>query len=234
MSVYTSHLRRTEVATSARPWIGALKNERDRVLTLMMFGALVTFELFNFSTTEYALKDLLGDLRLGTTQWATILALAFSAVDFAGVAWLFTPKKRSRVEAWYLIAAWLLAATMNATLTWWSVSLALLSNGSLGNEVISRETLLSGAPVFVALLIWLLRVLLIGSFTLAVRQPARDDPLDSAPLDLAQGRPLGRARGRRDELRSSTGIGETVPTPTDSPARNPARRALIAQPIRRR
>ncbi len=210
MSVYTSHLRRTEVATSARPWIGALKNERDRVLTLIMFGALVTFELFNFSTTEYALKDLLGDLRLGTAQWATILALAFSAVDFAGVAWLFTPKKRSRVEAWYLIAAWLLAATMNAMLTWWSVSLALLSNGSLGNEVISRETLLSGAPVFVAALIWLLRVLLIGSFTLAVRQPARDD------------------------VRPQSGIGEPVLTTAHAPARGPAKRTLIAQPIRQR
>ena len=226
MSVYTSHLKGTPVSTRVRPWVGALRGERDRMFTLIMLGALVTFELFNFSTTEYALKDLLGELRFGTAQWATILALAFGAVDFAGVAWLFTPKKSTRVEAWYLIAAWLLAATMNAMLTWWSVSLALLSNGSLGNEVISRETLLSGTPVFVALLIWLLRVLLIGSFTLAARRPTADESLGSAPLDLAQ--------GRRDEHRSSTAISESVPTPTDAPARDPARRTLIARPIRQR
>ncbi len=56
---------------------------------------------------------------------------------------------------------------MNAILTWWSVSLALLNHPALGNEVIARESLLSGAPIFVAALVWLLRVLLIGTFTLA-------------------------------------------------------------------
>ena len=33
--------------------------------------------------------------------------------------------------------------------------------------MIARESLLTGAPVFVAALVWLLRVLLIGTFTLA-------------------------------------------------------------------
>jgi hypothetical protein len=144
-----------------------LRVERDRVFALIMLGALTAFELFNFSTTEFALTDLLGDLQIGSMRWATILALAFSGMDFAGVAWLFSPKRRARIEVWYLVAAWLLAATMNAILTWWSVSLALLNHQALGNEVIAREVLLSGAPIFVAALVWLLRVLLIGTFTLA-------------------------------------------------------------------
>jgi hypothetical protein len=155
-----------------------LRIERDRVFALIMLGALTAFELFNFSTTEFALTDLLGDLQIGFMRWATILALAFSSMDFAGVAWLFSPKRRVKVEVWYLVAAWLLAATMNAVLTWWSVSLALLNHQALGNEVIAREALLNGAPVFVAILVWLLRVLLIGSFTLAGRR--------------RQGQPLGQ------------------------------------------
>ena len=88
-------------------------------------------------------------------------------MDFAGLSWLFTPKKKVRIEVWYLVGAWLLAATMNAILTWWSVSLALLNHPALGNEVIARESLLTGALIFVAGLVWLLRVLLIGTFTLA-------------------------------------------------------------------
>jgi hypothetical protein len=72
------------------------------------------------------------------------------------------------VEVWYLLGAWFLAATMNAMLTWWGVSLALLQHGgSLGNEILSREQLLSGVPVFVAVLVWLIRILMIGTFSMA-------------------------------------------------------------------
>ena len=208
MSVYAEQLRQVGGAAGrARPWLGLLRSERDRVFTMIMLGALVTFELFNFSTTEFALKDLLGGLRLGTAQWATILAFAFSAVDFAGVAWLFTPKQGARIEAWYLVGAWLLAATMNAILTWWSVSLALLQHESLGNEIIARETLLSSAPVFVAGLIWLLRVLLIGSFTLATRRTVGAEVL--APV-------------------------AAVRSASSQSAGNSARRTLIVRPNRQR
>lgn len=168
MAVYAEVARpEADRLAEVRSRIAGLGQERDLIFATIMVGALIAFELFNFATTEFALTDLLGDLGLGVLRWATILALAFSAMDFAGISWLFTPKKRVRVEVWYLVGAWLLAATMNAILTWWSVSLALLNHPALGNEVIARDSLLSGAPVFVAALVWLLRVLLIGTFTLA-------------------------------------------------------------------
>jgi len=175
MSVYAEVAQpEADRLAEVRSWISKLGLERDLVFAAIMVGALIAFELFNFATTEYALADLLGDLGLGVLRWATILALAFSAMDFAGISWLFSPKKRVRVEVWYLVGAWLLAATMNAILTWWSVSLALLSHPALGNEVIARDSLLSGAPVFVAVLVWLLRVLLIGTFTLAGHRRSSD------------------------------------------------------------
>jgi hypothetical protein len=168
MSVYAQAARpEKDRLAEIRSRLSTLGGERDLVFAAIMVGALIAFELFNFGTTEFALADLLGDLSLGVIRWATILAIAFSAMDFAGLSWLFTPKKKVRVEVWYLVGAWLLAATMNAILTWWSVSLALLSHPALGNEVIARESMLTGAPVFVAALVWLLRVLLIGTFTLA-------------------------------------------------------------------
>ncbi len=174
MTAYTSHSERG---------FDAYKSARDALRTLarglpsnrgLVFGALIllglaSFETFNFSTTEFALADLLGGLSFAGVRWATILALAFCSIDFAGIARLMTPQTRDNepIEVWYLLGAWFLGATMNAVLTWWSVSLALINHSGLGNEVLGREALLSGVPVFIAGLVWLIRVLLIGTLTLA-------------------------------------------------------------------
>jgi hypothetical protein len=139
-----------------------------------MFGvlivlALLAFEMFNYSTTEYSLSDLLGDLKFMGISWATILAIAFCGIDFAGLARMFTPEQGADEpnEVWYLFGAWLLAATMNAFLTWWGVSLAILNHGSSGNTILSQETIIKVVPVFVAVMVWLIRVLIIGTFSLA-------------------------------------------------------------------
>lgn len=147
--------------------IDRIQIPRPSVFGLLMIGALIAFETFNFGTTEFALKDLLGDLSFAGLHWATILAIAFCGMDFAGIAHLFTPGRAHKGSPglWYLLGAWLLAATMNAILTWWAVSLALLSHEGLGNEILGREALLSSVPFFVAALVWLIRVLMIGTFT---------------------------------------------------------------------
>jgi len=146
-----------------------LSMKRGLVFGSIIIAAMLAFELFNYTTTDYALTNLLGDLRFMGVRWATILAVAFCGMDFAGIARLFTPERGrgERTEVWYLLAAWFLAATMNATLTWWGVSLALLNHGGLGNEILGRETLLSAVPVFVAILVWLIRILLIGLLSMA-------------------------------------------------------------------
>jgi hypothetical protein len=137
------------------------------VYGLLMLAALLAFETFNYGTTEFALADLLGDLRFAGLRWATILALAFCAMDFAGLARLLTPGRAgAAVEAWYVLAAWFVAALMNAVLTWWAVSVALVGHSAVGNAVVGRETLTRVVPVFVAILVWLIRVLMIGSFAL--------------------------------------------------------------------
>ncbi len=90
-------------------------------------------------------------------------------MDFAGLARLFTPQngKSKNHESWYLFAAWILAATMNAVLTWWGVTIALLNHETLGNQLVSRQSMLSVAPLFVALMVWLIRVMIIGTFSAA-------------------------------------------------------------------
>jgi len=151
------------------PNLPHLQLRRGLLFGIIIITALLAFEFFNYSTTVFALTDLLGDLEFLGLRWATILAIAFCGIDFAGIARLFTPEEGANepTEVWYLFAAWLLAATMNAMLTWWGVSIAILNHESLGNAVVSREMLLKIVPIFVAVMVWLIRVLIIGTFSVA-------------------------------------------------------------------
>jgi hypothetical protein len=178
----------TDLISTLRRATRKLRIGRGKLFVLMIFGALIAFESFNFGTTEFALTDLLGDLQFMGTRWATILAVAFCGMDFAGIARLFTPERDGQepLEVWYLLGAWFLAATMNAMLTWWAVSLALIGHQGLGNEVVGREALLSGVPIFVAALVWLIRVLIIGTFTLAGERVFNASDLISTPSPRIQ------------------------------------------------
>ena len=136
----------------------------------ILLGALLAFEVFNYSTTDFALTDLLGSgLKFAGIRWSTILSVAFCGIDFAGIARLFTPEKGrdEPAEVWYLFGAWLLAAAMNACLTWWGISVAVMDHTALGTALVSRATLTKAVPVFVAVMVWLIRVLIIGTFSLA-------------------------------------------------------------------
>jgi len=137
---------------------------------LMILGALLAFEIFNFSTTQFALADVLGDLQFAGLRWATILAIAFCGMDFAGIARIFTPEQGADEpkEVYYLFGAWLLAAAFNAMLTWWGVAVAIVNHASLSNgAVVSNETMTKIVPIFVAGMVLLIRILIIGTFSIA-------------------------------------------------------------------
>lgn len=144
-----------------------LLRKRGMLMYLILGIALIGFEAINFSTTQYALTDLLGSLKFAGLQWATILSIAFCGIDFAGIARLFLPEESDDQarEVWYLFGAWLLAATMNATLTWWGVSMALSQHTIRSTEIIDPKLLMQAVPVIVALVVWVTRILLIGSFS---------------------------------------------------------------------
>jgi hypothetical protein len=163
-------LREIWSQVAVRLWDQA-QHRRGLIFGVILVIALGAFEIFNFSTTEYALQDMLGDLRFAGLRWATILSIAFCGIDFAGLARLFTPERGAHghsTETWYLIGAWFLGATMNAIMTWWAISLAMISSThQVGNEIMSREELLAYVPVLVAALVWLTRILIIGTFSVA-------------------------------------------------------------------
>lgn len=191
------------------------KFERKNIVGIIMFVALLAFEVFNFDTTRFALSDLLGDVRFLGLQWAAILAVAFCAIDFAGLARLFTPQEGEEEPqvVWYLMGAWLLGATMNAVMTWWAVSVTLLAH-DFGNEILSREQLLGVVPIFVATLVWLTRILFIGAFSVAGEHI----------FDLAGTKHSKTAvSSKRTAVRDSTQATPKRATPKNRPAPKPSR-----------
>lgn len=197
---------------------------------LVLLLALAAFELFNFATTEYALRSFFGNHQaLGTLHWATILALAFCAIDFAGISRLFTPGTDWRREprtVWLLTAAWFLGAAMNAIMTWWAITTTLSENPALGNEVIPRAQLLRTAPVVIAALVWLTRVALIASLASSgdrLFSPVSGNRMvDSAarPVEAARTSALPGGAPRRevnDRSRASSVRSIPSPEPTAAP-----------------
>lgn len=156
-----------------RLWNNLVHNRqfnRGAAFGTIIIGALLAFEIFNFSATQHSLQDMLGELSFGGFKWATILAVAFCGIDFAGIARIFTPEqgRDEPAEVYYLFGAWLLAAGFNAVLIWWSVSIAIANNGGIqGTSSVSGQALTQGVPIFVAAMVWLVRVLIIGTISLA-------------------------------------------------------------------
>jgi hypothetical protein len=165
----------TATRTNLRNPLTALSKTRVRptaVYSGIIILALIAFEAFNYSTTAYALRDLLGNMRFGAVRWATLMALAFCALDFAGIARLVTQRGRqeSQKEAWYLFTAWLLAAAFNAALTWWGVSLALTNHSARSASIDQVSNLVTIIPVIVAIMVWVIRILIIGMLTSALER----------------------------------------------------------------
>ncbi|HUE99831.1 MAG TPA: hypothetical protein VMN99_11290 [Anaerolineales bacterium] len=151
------------------PFLQGTAHKRGLIFGVIILCALLAFEVFNFSSTSFALRDILGDLTFGGIRWATMLAIAFCAIDFAGIARIFTPEqgRDEPAEVWYLFAAWFLAAAFNASLTWWGISVAMIQHSAVGGILLGATTMTKVVPIFVAAIVLLIRVLLINTFSIA-------------------------------------------------------------------
>ena len=215
-----THMHRNNFSISGHK----IKFPRTAVIGIILVVALLAFEIFNFDTTRYALQNLLGEVEFLGVHWAAILAIAFCAIDFAGLVRLFTPEQGADEpkEVWYLMGAWLLGATMNAVMTWWAVSVTLL-NHDFGNEVLGREQLLRWVPIFVAVLVWLTRILFIGAFSIAGEHifdfgdKSKSVPT-AKPQASAAPQPLRATNGQP----TNNGRPQTAPRPKRAPAPRPA------------
>ncbi len=209
---------------------GSLFLRRNLLLGIILVSALIGFEAFNYSTTFTALNDLLGDMRFAGIRWATILALAFSSIDFAGFARMFTDDQGESAgkEVWFLFVAWLLAATINAMLTWWGVSLALVNHTMASTNMVDPGVLMRAVPIFVAIMVWVTRILLISAI-------ASSGSRFLAPTDAAayaNPAPAMNAVSRRTVAAPASRPQVAAPRPSAERAVIPARPTATPSPAR--
>jgi hypothetical protein len=136
-------------------------------------------------------------------------------------------------------------------MTWWAVSLTLL-NHEFGNEVLSRAQLLQVVPIFVAVLVWLTRILFIGALSVAGeqwagagsaeatpapqrvagRQTARLSPRPAAASQPSRRTQVHRPAMVTEQPRTQIHQPARMATPTPRPAPRPAPRPQAAGPQR--
>jgi hypothetical protein len=176
---------------SIQKYLEGLSRKRGAIFGAILVVALLAFEAFNYSTTEFSLRDVLGPTP--GLRWSVLLAIAFCAIDFAGLARMFTPEqgRDEHREVWYLFGAWLLAGAMNTILTWWGVSVAIANQAPAGTAMVSSQALARAVPVFVALIVWMIRILIIGTFAVAGERlfSMADRRANSRPQPAPQIRP---------------------------------------------
>lgn len=211
--------------------IKQMKVRSAGVYSAIIILALIAFEAVNYSTTAYALRDLLGNLKFAGIRWSALLALAFCSLDFAGIARLVTQNGHSREDkdSWFLFGAWLIAATFNAALTWWGVSIAISNHTLRSAEVVNTQHLTTIVPVLVAIMVWVIRVLIIGSLTSSLEKKTRSKLPQAKDASIAPStgfplpaRPTG-SYNRPQPAASSARMTNARPT-TASMARPPVNR----------
>ena len=207
------------------PFLQGTAHNRGLIFGVIILFALLAFEIFNYSSTLFALTDILGTLAFGPLRWASILAFAFCAIDFAGIARIFTPEsgRDEPAEVWYLFAAWFLAAAFNASLTWWGVSVAILQHNAMGGVLVGTSAMTKIVPVFVAAMVLLIRVLLINTFSIA---GDRIFTLADQRAPRYQNQPTFR-NTNLESLRTPT---QSFPRPAPKPASAASSRPLYNEP----
>ena len=142
--------------------------KRLTLIVAILALAIIAFEIFNYDTTRFALANLLGNTAFYKMRWSTILAVAFCGIDLAGLVQLFSVpvagKYKENQATYFLFGAWLLGASLNAVMTWYAVGITLLDL-PIGNEILSRQQLVRGVPLLIAVLVWLTRILFVGALT---------------------------------------------------------------------
>jgi len=143
------------------------KSARGGACTLILLAALAAFEAFNYSTTVYALRSMLGGMTIAGMHWAAILAVAFCCIDIAGITQLFIPigGTAKTIKDRYLFGTWVLTAGMNALLTWRGIAMAITIQQAQTGWVVDSDILIKTIPAFMAFMVWLIRILIIGAFS---------------------------------------------------------------------
>jgi hypothetical protein len=180
---------------------------RNIIFLGLLFIAWACFEVVNYTTTELAIFDIVGEVGavLFGFKWSTVGAVAFCLVDFAGIARAFTPQEWSDEpqEVVFLTGAWLLAASLNALMTWWAVSMSIEANAQ-PHTFVDMADVLKWAPILMALAMLVLRVTIIGTVSMELEKflhPELREKSSPTPTRVKRSSPKRKTRTTTPKLR---------------------------------
>jgi hypothetical protein len=166
---------------------------KSAILGLLIFLGLAAFDVFNFATTRDALSSIITATLLNIPlSWP--LAVAFCAIDLGGIASVFTKEKGFR-EPWYvwmLGAGWIIASIANSGLTFMAIRMGMASAPIMHNPLIPADIAIKWVPILLASVIWLIRVMIIGSIIVADnhKEPVVAKPAQPAFRMAGSSRPM--------------------------------------------
>lgn len=155
--------------TSAKQQSAYRPLNRRNTIYLIVFGiCLFLFEIFSYSSSYEALNRL-----TGMTLWAKLIAFAVCAIDFAGIARFMMGDTEQDNSMAMLFGAWVLTAICDTALTWIVISDSMFARQNhvlITGGILSLNTWLVTIPVAISILIWLIQILLVTQFEMAIRR----------------------------------------------------------------
>jgi len=138
--------------------------QKARIMILLIIGVgWVMFEGFNIETTWNSLIGLFGSASMGA-----MLAIAIVTSDIGQLVKTVTPNvkgKRNDLVNTVIPISWILVSLTNCMFTWWSVQMVIDAGRSKMPDVLaSNPTYTSAIAVFIAILVFIIRLLLAASF----------------------------------------------------------------------
>lgn len=141
-------------------FISAIEN-RATMYTIIIAGALLLFEMFQFSSDYQALQDM-----IGVSSWSFGIAFGLCAIDFAGLARLRSQSAEREPSYLYLAGAWLLSVVGENFFTYFVVSHSaserISSNVMVSSGFISATVWTVYIPILFSIFTWAVQVLLVS------------------------------------------------------------------------
>jgi len=134
---------------------------------LTMLVCMAAFEIINFAITSLAFRSLLSRYTVLVLDSATWLATVVCCVDIIGILYLFLlfPGPSHNIVKRRLFSVWLLVTGLNSWLLWLGIGQAIVVHQAQTDLVINAGIMVHIIPAFIVCLVWLIRILLIGSFS---------------------------------------------------------------------
>lgn len=131
----------------------------------IIFLSALAFEVINIATNVAGFESFFGGIKFLGISWAIWATIAFEAADVGCLCYSWDRKFdfRTHPEAGFALTAHFFAGFADAGLSYFAFMMAIGNSVSQMANVVGEKAILTWAPVFLALMIWVIRTLLMGT-----------------------------------------------------------------------